>query len=143
MSVHNGAEPRIEVLICDDNRPMREVLRDVIELRPSLEVVGEAADGDEAVAEATRLQPNVILLDLAMPNRTGLAAIAELGQVAPSAAIIVFSSFAAETVAGEVLALGAVRYLEKGASPDAINDAIEEAGVGVGARAVREATERR
>jgi DNA-binding NarL/FixJ family response regulator len=106
---------------------MREVLRDVIELRPSLRVVGEAADGDEAVVEATRLQPDVILLDLAMPNRTGLAALMELGQVAPSARIIVFSSFSTAAVAEEVLALGAVLYLEKGASPDAINDAIEEA----------------
>ena len=103
------------------------MLRDVIELRPSLEVVGEAADGDEAVVAATRLQPDVILLDLAMPNRTGLAALTELGQVAPSARIIVFSSFPPDAVSDQVLALGAVRYLEKGVSPDAINDAIEEA----------------
>jgi DNA-binding NarL/FixJ family response regulator len=127
MTISNGQHPRITILICDDNGPMREVLRDVIELRPSLEVVGEAGDGDEAVVEAMRLQPDVILLDLAMPNRTGLGALVELGQVAPFAKIIVFSSFLAEAVADDVLALGAVRYLEKGASPDEINDAIEEA----------------
>ena len=126
----NGASPSgraaVDVLICDDNQPLRAVLRDVIGLRPSLRVVGEAGDGNEAIEEAARLQPDVILLDLAMPRKTGLDALPELRQVAPAAKIIVFSGFATASVADEVLALGAARYLAKGADIDEINDAIEE-----------------
>jgi len=126
----NGASPSgraaIDVLICDDNKSLRAVLRDVIGLRPSLRVVGEARDGNEAIEEAARLQPDIILLDLAMPRKTGLDALPELRQVAPAAKIIVFSGFSTASVADEVLALGAVRYLAKGADIDEINDAIEE-----------------
>lgn len=126
----NGASPSegavIDVLICDDNQPLRALLREVIGLRPSLRVVGEARDGNEAIEEATRLQPEIILLDLAMPRRTGLGALPELRQVAPEAKIIVFSGFSTASVVDEVLALGAARYLSKGADIDEINDAIEE-----------------
>ena len=100
MSVHadSGRTP-IRVLICDDNEFMRDVLRDVVGLRKSLRVVGVAIDGNEAITEATRLQPDVILLDLAMPNRTGIGALPELVQVASDAKIIVFSSLAKASIA--------------------------------------------
>ena len=65
------------------------------------------------------------MLDLAMPRRTGLEALSELRRVAPAARIIVFSGFSAASVADEVIALGAVHYLSKGADVDEINDAIE------------------
>ena len=116
----------IGVLICDDSEAMRALLRIVVELRPALRVLGEAGDGNEAIVEAIRLQPDVILLDLAMPRRTGLEALSELRQVAPAAKIIVFSGFSMAIVGDEAIELGAVRYLTKGADPDAINDAIEE-----------------
>ena len=115
------------VLICDDNDAMRILLGVVVETSPNLRVVGEAADGDEAVAGARRHQPDVILLDLAMPSRSGLEALPELRTVAPDAKIIVLSGFAAATVAEQVLALGAACYLEKGTHPDAIVAAIEHA----------------
>ena len=117
----------VGVLICDDDASVRKLLRAVVEMRPSFRVVGEAADGDEAIVEAARAQPDVILLDLAMPRRTGLDAIPELGRVAPAAKIIVLTGFSEASVAQDVIDLGAVRFLTKGASPDAINDAIEEA----------------
>jgi DNA-binding NarL/FixJ family response regulator len=120
-------ERTVGVLICDDNEAMRALLRVVVDLRPSLRVLGEAADGDEAIVEAERLQPDVILLDLAMPRRTGLEALVELRRVAREAKIIVFSGFSTATLATEVIELGAVRYLSKGADPETINDAIEEA----------------
>jgi DNA-binding NarL/FixJ family response regulator len=115
------------VLICDDNEAMRTLLTVIIGASPSMRVVGEAADGNEAIAEAQRLQPDVILLDLAMPNRSGLEALRELRHVAPEAQIVVFSGFASATVADEVIALGAASYLEKGAHPDTIVATIEEA----------------
>jgi DNA-binding NarL/FixJ family response regulator len=116
----------VGVLICDDNEAIRSLLRAVVKMRPTLRIVGEAADGNEAIVQAERLQPDVILLDLAMPRRTGLEALQELGRVAPAAKIIVFSGFSTASVADDVIALGAVRYLSKGADPNAINDALEE-----------------
>jgi DNA-binding NarL/FixJ family response regulator len=117
----------VGILICDDNEGVREMLRTVVELRRSFRCVGEAGDGNDAVAAAARLQPDVILLDLAMPHRTGLDSLPELRRVAPAASIIVFSGFSMAVVAEEALGLGADLYLTKGADPEAINDAIEQA----------------
>jgi DNA-binding NarL/FixJ family response regulator len=122
----NGSAPA-GVLICDDNEAMRTLLNLIVGSSLRMRVVGEAADGNEVIVEATRLQPDVILLDLAMPNRNGLEALPELRRVAPDARIIVFSGFASATVAEEVIALGAVSYLEKGAHPDRIVATIEQA----------------
>lgn len=117
----------VGILICDDNEGVREMLRAVVELRPSFRCLGEAGDGNEAVAAAARLQPDVILLDLAMPHRTGLDALPELRRVAPEASIIVFSGFSTAIAAEEAIGLGAVLYLTKGADPEAINGAIDQA----------------
>ena len=125
----NGDTP-VGVLICDDNEAMRALLVSIIGTSLRMRVVGEAADGNEAIVEATRLQPHVILLDLAMPNRNGLEALPELRRVAPDARIIVFSGFASATVAEEVIALGAASFLEKGASPDKIVATVEQALAG-------------
>jgi DNA-binding NarL/FixJ family response regulator len=116
----------IGVLICDDVESMRVLLGVVVGLRPGLRVVGEAADGDQAIREAARLQPDVVVLDLSMPRRSGLDALPEIKRVAPEARIIVLSGFAAAMLAAEVLALGADRYIEKGADPDTIATMIEE-----------------
>jgi DNA-binding NarL/FixJ family response regulator len=115
------------VLICDDSEAMRSLLGAIVGTSLGMRVVGEASDGNDAVVQATRLQPNVILLDLAMPIRSGLEALPELHKVAPDARIIVFSGFAGSIVAEEVIALGATGYLEKGAGPDVIVATIEQA----------------
>lgn len=127
----NGAvRDSIGVLICDDVESIRELLGVIVELQPGLHVVGEAADGVQATAEARRLQPDVILLDMSMPVRTGLEALPEIKRVAPGAKVIVLSGFAASTLADDVLTHGADRYLEKGVHPDTITAAIMEvAGV--------------
>lgn len=117
----------VRLLICDDYEPIRTMVRALVEVRPGLAVVGEAANGEEAVAEAARLQPDVILLDLAMPTKTGLQALQEIARVATGAKVIIFSGFSSASVARDVLDFGAVSYLQKGASPDAIIGAIEEA----------------
>jgi len=126
----NGSPPTNDsaagVLICDDNEAMRTLLGVIVSTSLRMRVVGEARDGNQAVVEAKRLQPHVILLDLAMPIRSGLEALPELRQAAPEAQIIVFSGFAGAIVADEVMALGAATYLEKGAHPDTIVATIEE-----------------
>lgn len=126
LSASPNGSSEIGVLICDDVDAMRRLLGVVIGLHAGLRVVGEACDGNEAVAEAKRLQPDVILLDLSMPRRTGLDALPEIKQVAPDARVIVLSGFLASTVEADVLALGADRYIEKGADPDLIATAIQE-----------------
>ena len=115
------------VLICDDNEAVRALVGIIVDRALGLTVVGEAADGDEAIVEATRLQPDVIILDLAMPRLSGLEAIPVLRRIAPGAQIIVFSGFASASVGAQALALGAVSYLEKGANPDLIVATIEQA----------------
>ena len=120
-----SSAPTTGVLICDDVDMMRTLLREAVGAQPSLHVVGEARDGDEAVTEARRLQPDVILLDLSMPKRTGLSALPEIVQVAPAAKIIVLSGFVTSTIAADVLALGAQQFIEKGTDIVAILDAIE------------------
>jgi DNA-binding NarL/FixJ family response regulator len=118
----NQGEPdgSIGVLICDDVEAMRLLLGAVIELRPGLRLLGEAEDGEQAIAAAERLQPDVILLDVSMPRLTGLEALPEIKRVAPKAKVIVLSGFATTMLAAEALALGAHRYLEKGADPETI-----------------------
>lgn len=127
----NGAlNGSIGVLICDDVESIRMLLGVIVEQQTGLHVVGEADDGLQAISEAERLQPDVILLDLSMPVLTGLDALPEIKRVAPGAKVIVLSGFAASMVADDVLAHGADRFLEKGVHPDAITATIEEvAGV--------------
>jgi DNA-binding NarL/FixJ family response regulator len=122
----SSGDSEIAVLICDDVDAMRMLLGLVVSLDAGLRVAGEARDGNEAISEAKRLQPDVILLDLSMPRRTGLDAFPEIRQAAPAAQIIVLSGFAASTIEAEVLALGAARFIEKGADPDVITAAIRE-----------------
>jgi DNA-binding NarL/FixJ family response regulator len=126
-NAHTNGNAAAGVLICDDNDAMRMLLGVIVDESPKLQVIGEASNGNDAVALATRLQPTVILLDLAMPVRSGLEALPELRQVAPGARVIVYSGFAGELVAAEVIALGAADYLEKGAHPDTIVATIERA----------------
>ena len=114
------------VLICDDNDAIRTLLATIVDNDPGLRVVGEAADGNDAIVEAIALQPDVILLDLAMPKCSGLDALPELRRVAPDARIVVLSGFTSANVAEEVLARGAASYVEKGADPAAIVAAIRQ-----------------
>ena len=116
----------IGVLICDDVPSMCVLLGVIVELRTGLRVVGEARNGDQAISAAERLQPDVVLLDLSMPVRTGFDALPEIKRVAPDAKVIVFSGFSTSVVADDVLAHGADRYIEKGVHPDVIADMIEE-----------------
>lgn len=128
-------EDSISVLICDDVEAIRDLLGIVVEERAGLHVVGEAENGEQAISEAKRLQPMVILLDMSMPVRTGLDALPEIKRVAPDTKVIVLSGFASSMVAADVLAHGADSYLEKGVHPDVITAMIEElAAVPVAAR---------
>jgi two-component system, NarL family, response regulator NreC len=106
--------PEVGVLVCDDNDEIRGILTEIIVLEPGFRVVGHACDGEEVIAIARLLQPDVIILDLAMPNKSGLDALPELALAAPHAKTIVLSAFAAPRVVNEAMRRGAVKYVEKG-----------------------------
>ncbi len=111
----NGAHPDIiRVLLCDDVPAFRALVRYSLEDQEGIEVVGEASDGHEGVRQAEELQPDVVLLDLSMPEFDGLEAIPAMRRRAPGAAIVALSGFTAERMAKPVLGAGAAAYLEKG-----------------------------
>jgi len=112
-----GGGRRISVLIVDDHAVVRQGLRTFLELQDDLEVVGEAGDGGQALAEAERLAPDVVLMDLAMPGTDGVTAIRALRERVPDTRAIALTSFSDdERVFGAVRA-GAAGYLLKDSQP--------------------------
>jgi DNA-binding NarL/FixJ family response regulator len=102
------------LLIADDYADMRYLLRLQFAALDGYEVVGEAADGEEAVRLAAALQPQVVLLDLAMPVMDGLQALPLIRDAVNGVHVIALSGFDEPAMAEKVLAAGAVRYVEKG-----------------------------
>lgn len=123
---HTEGEATIRVLIADDHAVVREGLRGLITSEPGMEVVGEAADGTEAVLKARLLQPDVILLDLVMPRKGGLEAIAEIKRDNPEARILVLTSFAEDDRVFPAIKTGALGYLLKDSSPQELLRAIRQ-----------------
>lgn len=117
---------RIRVLIADDHAIVREGLQALISSEPSLELIGEAADGLEAVQLARSLQPDVILLDLVMPRKSGLEAIVEIKQDNPAARILVLTSFAEDDKVFPAIKSGALGYLLKDSLPHELLQAIHD-----------------
>lgn len=116
----------IRILIADDHAVVREGLRALIDTEPLMELVGEAADGIEAVQRARSLHPDVILLDLVMPRMGGLEAIGQIKQENPDARILVLTSFAEDEKVFSAIKAGALGYLLKDASPPELLRAIRE-----------------
>ncbi len=114
----------IRILISDDHTIVREGLRALFATEPGIEVVGEAADGVEAVDKARALQPDVILLDMVMPRKDGLGAIADIMRDNPKARILVLTSFAEDEKVFPAIKAGALGYLLKDASPQELLQAI-------------------
>lgn len=116
----------IRVFIADDHAVVREGLRALIGTEPGMEVVGEAADGREAVERVKVLQPDVILLDLVMPHKSGIEAIQEITAANAEARILVLTSFADDDKVFPAIKAGALGYLLKDSSPDQLLRAIRE-----------------
>jgi two-component system, NarL family, response regulator LiaR len=116
----------IRVLIADDHDVVREGLSSLIKAEPDLQLVGEAADGVEAVDKALRLRPAVILMDLMMPRLGGLEAISQIKQAWPEARILVLTSFSDDNKMLPALKAGAQGYLLKNAPAESIIQAIRD-----------------
>ena len=116
----------IRILIADDHSIVRQGLRALIETEPNMETVGEASDGVEAVEQARALQPDVILLDMVMPRKDGLEAIADIKEENADARILVLTSFAQDDKVFPAIKAGALGYLLKDSSPRELLQAIRD-----------------
>ncbi|MFL5836293.1 MAG: response regulator [Solirubrobacteraceae bacterium] len=118
------ADDPIRVLLADDQRVVREGLAMLLGLLPGVEVVGTAADGEEAVALAVARAPDVILMDLRMPRCDGVEATRRIADVRPQARVIALTTYADEPTVLSALRAGARGYLTKDAGADEIHAAI-------------------
>lgn len=116
----------IRLLLADDHRMLREGLRRSL-VDEGFDVIGEAADGEEAVALAGELQPDVVLMDVTMPNVDGVEATRRLQKLHPAIRVVMLTMHADETVVAEALRAGAVGYLVKDCSTDEIADILRHA----------------
>ena len=115
------------VFIADDVEALRLLWRTFLDEDPAIEVVGEAADGEEAVSGVRRTNPDVLLLDLSMPKLDGLEVIRALREEDSDTRVVVASGFAASRLAPVALELGAVAYFEKGGSVDQLRSMVVNA----------------
>lgn len=116
----------IRVLIVDDHSIVRKGIRALLSESGGFEIVGEAADGQEAVAAAAETQPDVILMDLLMPVMDGIEATRRITSQQPGAAILVLTSFAADNKLFPAIKAGALGYLLKDSSPEDLLRAIRQ-----------------
>lgn len=115
---------RITVLIADDHPVVRQGLRTFLDLQEDLHVVAEAADGEEAVARAAELVPDVVVMDLVMPKVDGIEAIRGIRDVSPSTRVLVLTSFLDDDRVLPAVKAGAAGYLLKDVEPAELAAAI-------------------
>lgn len=108
---------KITVFLCDDHAIFRAGLRLLLQATDDIEVVGDAADGHQAVAEAARLRPDVVLMDLAMPLLNGIEATRRITSETPSIRVLVLSSYSDAPHVQQALDAGAAGYVMKETSP--------------------------
>lgn len=120
----------VRVLLVDDHAVVRQGLRLFLSLDPTLEVVGEAADGEEALEQARQLRPDVVVMDLMMPVLDGIAATRQLRRERPEIEVIALTSTLEEHKVNGAIEAGAISYMLKDASSDTLADAIHAAARG-------------
>ncbi len=120
----------IRILLVDDHPMMREALRVVLEIEPAMQVVAEAADGQQAIQYALTLQPDVIVLDLYLPVKDGIEVIAEILAQQPQACILAITSSTSDERVVAAIQAGAMGYLLKDASREEFLRGVREVAAG-------------
>jgi DNA-binding NarL/FixJ family response regulator len=116
---------RIKVLVADDHPVVRKGLQSCLSRQERVKIVGEAADGDEALKQALELSPDVVLMDISMPRMNGLAATEALRRQAPRIKILILSVHNNRDYIFRIIQAGAHGYVSKEASPEELMEAIE------------------
>lgn len=120
------SETKIKILIVDDHAVVRKGIRALLATEDDLEVIGEAVDGEQAVALYGQLNPDLLLLDLIMPKVNGIEVIKKIKEDHPGAKILVLTSFAADDQVFPAIKAGALGYLLKDTDPDDLISAIRQ-----------------
>jgi DNA-binding NarL/FixJ family response regulator len=126
----NMAAGRIKVLLADDHTVVREGLRALLAAERDIEVVGEAADGREAVSLTQQLRPAVVIMDILMPRLNGIEATRQIRQLCPATVVLVLTSRSEERYIQQMTALGVAGYLLKEISAQALCSAIRDVHTG-------------
>jgi len=121
---------KVRILLADDHNILRQGLRLLLEREPGFEVIGEAADGREAVERAEATKPDVAVLDIAMPNMSGIEAAQRISTLLPHAGIIILSMHSDEGYVLRVLKAGAKGYLLKDSAENDLIEAIKAVSKG-------------
>jgi DNA-binding NarL/FixJ family response regulator len=119
----------IRLLVVDDHAIVRRALRERLQLEPDLEVVGEAGTGREALDLAQSLAPDVVLMDVEMPQMDGIQATVELHQLMPGCAVVILSIHDDAQTRVRALAAGAVAFVEKRGATQTLLAAVRRAAV--------------
>jgi DNA-binding NarL/FixJ family response regulator len=114
-------------MIADDHLLIRQVVREIVEMEPDLEVVAEAGDGQEATRRAKEMQPDVVLMDLSMPICDGFQATEQILAASPRTRVVIFSASAEEQDVLHALQCGAIGYITKDVGADGLLTAIRRA----------------
>lgn len=133
MTTSENSEPEdtaISVLIVDDEPLIRSGIRAILGSDPDMSVVGEASDGREAVSGVLRFRPQVVLLDIRMPNLDGLDAIPEILRAWPETKIVMLTTFGEDAYIAGALERGAVGFLLKASDPRELQDAVRAVAAG-------------
>ena len=132
MESGNSKPSEITCLIVDDHEVVREGLRLSLSRAPHIRVVGEASDGESAVALAERRRPDVVIMDVRMPGMDGLEATRQLTQRVPDTAVLIFTAYSERSLLGRGLESGAKGYILKEAPHETLLRAIEKVAHGDG-----------
>jgi two-component system, NarL family, response regulator DevR len=116
---------RLKILLADDHEVVRVGLKTIIERRESFQVIGEAAGAHEAVDKAIELKPDVVIMDIRMPDGSGIAACREIKQICPQIEVIMLTSFANDEAVFASIAAGAAGYVLKQIGSKGLIDALE------------------
>lgn len=130
MAGQPDGDRKIRVLIADDHQVVRQGLRTFLELQDGIDVVGEAADGDEAVREVERLAPDVVLLDLVMPGSDGVKALEMMRERGLTSRVLVVTSFTDRRGVVPAIRSGARGYVFKDIAPAALAAAVRSVHAG-------------
>src|SRR5207249_1008590 len=120
----DAADRMTSVLIADDQALVRVGLRKILESEPEMTVVGEAGDGEDAVAEARRLRPDVVLMDIRMPVLDGIEATRRIVRAQPGTRVLILTTFGLDTYVYDALRAGASGFMLKDAPPEEIAAAV-------------------